>query len=217
MWTPEDRALVGDYGAGQALSDAQYRLLEPLIPPAKSGGRPRATDLRRLLDGLFYVVRTGCQWRHLPPPPTFPPWPTVYGYMRAFLKAGTWETMRHHLVTTLREGAGREPSPTATIIDTQSAKTTESGGPRGYDAAKKVNGRKRHIAVDTQGLLLGVLVHAASIQDADGAGDLLGRIKPLYCWLQTVFADGIYNRVAATAANRLAVSASSPASCSASR
>ena len=197
MWTPKDRALVGDYGSGQALSDDQYRLLEPLIPAAKPGGRPRTTDTRRMLDGLFYVVRTGCQWRHLPPPPAFPPWPTVYGYMRAFLNAGTWETMRHHLVVMLREEVGREASPTAAIIDTQSVKTTESGGPRGYDAAKMVNGRKRHIAVDTQGLLLGVLVHAASIQDADGAGDLLRRIKPLYCWLQAVFADSIYNRVAA--------------------
>ena len=217
MWTPEDRALVGDYGSGQALSDDQYRLLQPLIPAAKPGGRPRTTDTRSMLDGLFYVVRTGCQWRHLPPPPAFPPWPTVYGYMRAFLIAGTWEGMRHHLVVMLREGVGREASPTAAIIDTQSVKTTESGGPRGYDAAKLVNGRKRHIAVDTQGLLLGVLVHATSIQDADSAGDLLRRIKPLYCWLRTVFADSIYNRVAATAANRLAVSASSPASCSASR
>jgi putative transposase len=126
MWTAEARALVGDFGAGQALSDEQYRLLEPLIPPPKPGGRPRTTDMRRLLDGLFYVVRTGCQWRHLPPP-TFPPWPTVYGYFRAFLAAGVWESMRHHLVLMLREQDGREASPTAGIIDTQSVKTTEKG------------------------------------------------------------------------------------------
>src|SRR5512135_1896469 len=129
MWTAEDRVLVGDFGCGQALSDDQYRLLEPLLPPPKPGGRPRTTDLRRLLDGLFQVVRTGCQWRHLPPPPAFPPWRTVYGYFREFLAAGVWETMRHHLVTMLREQAGRDPSPSAAIIDTQSVKTTEKGDP----------------------------------------------------------------------------------------
>jgi putative transposase len=197
MWTPESRALVGDYGAGQALSDDQFRLLAPLIPPAKPGGRPRTTDMRKLLDGLFYLVRTGCQWRHLPPPPLFPPSPTVYGYFRLFLAAGVWESMRHHLVLMLRATEGREPSPTAAIIDTQSGKTTESGGPRGYDAAKKVKGRKRHLAVDTQGLLLGVAVQVASLQDADGAGALLRGIKPLYNWLRVVFADSVYNRVSA--------------------
>jgi putative transposase len=77
MWTPADRALAGDFGSGRALTDDQFRLLEPLIPPAKPGGRPRTTDIRNLLDGLFYLVRTGCQWRHLPPPPAFPPWRTV--------------------------------------------------------------------------------------------------------------------------------------------
>jgi putative transposase len=127
MWTPADRVLVGDFGSGQALSDDQYRLLAAFIPPAKPGGRPRTTDMRRLLDGLFYVVRTGCQWRHLPPAPAFPPWPTVYGYFRAFLAAGVWESMRHQLVVMLREGEGREASPTAAIIDTQSVKTTEKG------------------------------------------------------------------------------------------
>jgi putative transposase len=127
MWTAEDRERVGDFGAGQALSNEQYVLIEPLIPPAKPGGRPRTTDMRQLLDGLFYVVRTGCQWRHLPPPPAFPPRPTVYGYFRAFLAAGVWESMRHQLVMMLREQAGREASPTAAILDTQSVETTEKG------------------------------------------------------------------------------------------
>ncbi|WP_455179402.1 IS5 family transposase [Azospirillum melinis] len=195
MWTPEDRRLVGDYGAGQALSDDQYRLIEPLLPSAKPGGRPRSTDMRRLLDALFYVVRTGCQWRHLPPPPAFPPWPTVYRYFRAFLEAGVWEALRHHLLVMLREQEGRDPTPSAAILDTQSVKTAEKRGARGFDAAKKIKGRKRHIAVDTSGFLLGVLVHAADIQDADSAGALLTRIKRLYCWLRAIFADSIYNRM----------------------
>ena len=113
---------------GQALSDEQYALLAPLIPPPKPGGRLHTTDMRRLLDGLFYLVRTGCRWRHLPPPPAFPPWRTVYEYMRAFAGAGVWEAIRHHLVVMLREREGREPSPTAAIVDTQSVKTTEKGG-----------------------------------------------------------------------------------------
>ena len=117
--------------------------------------------------------------------------------MRAFLHDGVWESIRHHFVVMLREGAGREASPTAAIIDTQSVKTTESGGPRGWDAAKRLQGRKRQVAVDTDGLLLGVVVHAANIQDADSLGDLLKRVKPLYAWLQAVFADRIYNRLAA--------------------
>jgi putative transposase len=204
MWTPATRALVGDFGSGQALTDDQFRLFEPLIPPARPGGRPRTTDMRRLLDGLFYLVRTagylvrtGCQWRHLPPPPAFPPWRTVYGYMRAFLRDGVWESIRHQFAVMLREGAGREASPTAAIVDTQSVKTTERGGPRGWDAAKRLKGRKRHVAVDTDGLLLGILVHAADIQDADGLGDLLKRVKPLYPWLRAVFTDSIYNRLTA--------------------
>src|SRR4051795_5747086 len=98
MWTPETRALVGDYGSGQALSDEQYRLLEPLIPAAKPGGHPRTTDMRRLLDGLFYLVRTGCQWRHLAPPPGFPPRRPGYGYIRAFPRGRGGGSIRHHVV-----------------------------------------------------------------------------------------------------------------------
>lgn len=137
MWTPQDRALVGDFGCGQALSDDQFRVLEPLIPPPKPGGRPPTTDMRQVLDGLWYVIRTGCPWRHLPPPPAFPPWGTVYGYFRAFIEAGVWETRRHPLVRMLREQTGREPSPTATIIDTQSVKTTEKGGLGAMTLARK--------------------------------------------------------------------------------
>src|SRR5829696_1417752 len=204
MWTPVDRALVGDFGSGQALTDDQFRLLEPLIPPAKRGERPRTTNMRKLLDGLFYLVRTGCQWRHLPPPPAFPPWRTVYGYMCVFLRDGVWESIRHRLVVMLREGVGREASPSAAVIDTQSVKTTEAGGARGWDAAKRLKGRKRHVAVDTDGLLLGVIVHAANIQDADGLGDLLKQVKPLYAWLRVAFADSVCNRLAALLACCLA-------------
>ena len=197
MWTAESRAFVGDFGAGQALSDEQYALLAPLIPPAKPGGRPRTTDMRRLLDGLFYLVRTGCQWRHLPPPPTFPPWRTVYGYMRAFADAGVWESdpppSRGDAARAGRPGAEPERGHHRHPERQDDGK----GGPRGYDAAKKVKGRKRHVAVDTSGLLLGVIVHAADIQDADGAGDLLRRLKRLYPWLKVVFADSVYDRLAA--------------------
>ena len=125
MWTAESRAFVGDFGAGRALSDDQYHLLEPLIPPPKLGGRPRTTDPRQLLDGLFYLVCTGCQWRHLPPPPIFPPWPTVYGYFRAFLAAGVWESMRRQLADRRsgRVECGRSYAAAATtVISAQSSK-----------------------------------------------------------------------------------------------
>src|SRR3954453_8571559 len=130
MGAAEGRAFVGDFGAGQALSDEQHALLVPLIPAAEPGGRPRSTDMRRLLDGLFHLVRTGCRSRHLPPPPAFPPRRTVDGYTRGFADAGVREAIRHHLVTMPREQGGREPSPGAATVDTRSVRTTEKGAAR---------------------------------------------------------------------------------------
>src|SRR3954447_20974784 len=204
MWTAENRAFVGDFGAGQALSDEQYAVLAPLIPPAKPGGRPRTTDMRRLLDGLFYLVRTGCQWRHPPPPPAFPPPPAAPGVparaqglglqacVRGGRRVGEYPPPpRGDAARAGRQGAEPERR------DRRHAERQDDGkgGPRGYDAAKKVWGRKRHVAVDTSGLLLGVIVHAADVQDADGVGDLLRRLKRLYPWLRVVFADSVYDRL----------------------
>lgn len=199
MWKKETRERVGDYGAGQALTDQQFSAIKQFIPAPKPGGRRRTTDMRSALDGMFYVTRTGCQWRHLPPPPFFPPWQTVYGYFRLFNSTGVWETIQHSLVMEEREIAGREASPTVGIINSQSVKTTEAGGVRGYDAAKKVKGRKRHIVVDTLGLVLAIVVHAGDIQDRDGAKLVIKELRKLYCWIKVVFADNGYNSIALAA------------------
>jgi putative transposase len=197
MWTAESRALVGDFGAGQALSDEQYALLTPLIPPAKPGGRPRTTDMRRLLDGLFYLVRTGCQWRHLPPPPAFS---ALADGVRLHARLCGRRRVGEH-APPARDDAARagRPGGQPHCRDHRYPERQDDRkrGPRGWDAAKKVKGRKRHIAADTSGLLLGVAVHAADVQDADGAGDLLKRLKRLYPWLKIVFADSVYDRLAA--------------------
>ncbi len=159
------------------LSDRAWALLEPLLPPAKPGGRPRSVKLRRMLNGLFYLLRTGCPWRYLPR--EYGPWSTVFHYFRLWRRSGTWERVQAALRERLRCALGRESTPSAAIIDSQSVKTTEQGGPHGYDGGKKVNGRKRHILVDTLGLLLKVAVHPASIQDRDGAKLVLA---PNSCW-----------------------------------
>ncbi len=126
MRTPETRAQAGDDGSGQALSDERYRLLEPLVPAARSGGHPSTTDKRRLLDGFCHRVRIGCRWRHPPLPPAFLSWPTIYGHVRSFLCGGVWNRIRHHVVVMLREGAGREPSPTAAILDSPGVEPPEA-------------------------------------------------------------------------------------------
>ena len=172
------------------LTDAEWGLIAPLLPPARRGGRPRTTDLREVVNAILYLASSGCQWRMLPK--DFPPLSTVQSYFYAWRDMGLWQSINHLLVMAARELEGREASPTAGVIDSQSVKTTESGGIAGYDAGKKLRGRKRHIVTDTLGLMLFVLVHAADIQDRDGAVDLAKAIRHRFPWLRHLFADGGY-------------------------
>ncbi|MBK5191518.1 MAG: IS5 family transposase [Methanosarcinales archaeon] len=172
------------------LNDAEWQIIEPLIPPAKTGGRPREQDMCEIVNAMFYLLRAGCSWRMLPH--DFPPWQTVYYYFAQWRDGEIFRQMNDMLRARLRVAAGREEQPSAAILDSQSVKTTETKGERGYDAGKKVNGRKRHILVDTMGLLLMVVVHIASVQDRDGAMIVLQKAKQSFWRLQLIWADGGY-------------------------
>lgn len=173
------------------LSDQQWLLIQPFLPPPAHLGRQRITDLREVVNAILYMLRSGGAWRLLPH--DFPPWQTIYRYFRAWLAAGIWEHIHTVLREKLREKVGRQATPSAGILDSQSVKITWQKGFRGYDGAKKINGRKRHALVDTQGLLLKVVVSPANIHDTEGAEVLFEQIKELFPRLKHVWVDGGYN------------------------
>lgn len=175
---------------GSSLTDTQWEYLKPLMPKPAKRGRPR-TDLRQILDAIFYVVKGGIPWRYLPA--GFPPWQTVYGIFRRWQRDDTWAVLNDTLRILVRQGQGKQAEPTAAVLDSQSVKSAGHGGEVGYDAAKAIKGRKRHIVVDTLGLLLNVTVTPANVTEREGGKTVLARVLNWFTRLQRLWVDGGYS------------------------